>query len=356
MFFSIGLLFPSIAQRDCGTITPANPFIITQKLKDSLNTIKTPNVNNYYLIRIQINVFANDDGSKLAASNKDILRQFQNMANQYAAHNIYFTLMEIKQYNNTDLNNHNASTEYDELNPYRRANCFNIFIHDNLIDDSGGLNGTAYMIPNTNFDISEWGGAITSTTNLTVMGHELGHALGLYHTFESFRGTRKEKVDRSGSCKNCDNNGDNLCDTPADLDIDVNNACEYIGTKLDACGAAYTPMTNNIMAYGPRECRTVFTSGQGENMRYWLQQPQFQSIVAQNILLLPSDNNLRLSYSIGNSIFTAVDFIGICQFNNNNYNVSGTATQQISAKRISLKSGTKLQPSSGRIQITGTPN
>ena len=99
------------------------------------------------------------------------------------------------------------------------------------------------------------------TRNESTFAHELGHFFGLPHTHTK----GDELVDGS----NCTSAGDGFCDTPADPNLNnkVNEDCEYFGTNRDANGAAYTPLTNNMMAYTKFECRTSFTREQ--RLRIW---------------------------------------------------------------------------------------
>ncbi|MCK0203825.1 M43 family zinc metalloprotease [Ornithobacterium rhinotracheale] len=75
--------------------------------------------------------------------------------------------------------------------------------------------------------------------------HEVGHCLGLYHTFE--QAFCKEKIDGS----NCHKCGDKVCDTPPDIGK---------GRKY-----GYKPDMTNIMSYYPY--RDHFTEGQFERMK-----------------------------------------------------------------------------------------
>jgi len=113
-----------------------------------------------------------------------------------------------------------------------------------------------------------------------VLTHEMGHYLGLYHTFQ-------------GGCTNndCLNDGDRVCDTPPDqttarpaCEVEV-NSCETdeddsstnnpfrsiasggIGDQLD--------MRNNYMDYSPLECYNAFTSGQTDRMHWFLDNIRF---------------------------------------------------------------------------------
>ena len=94
----------------------------------------------------------------------------------------------------------------------------------------------------------------------SIMAHELGHWLGLPHTF--------------GSCSP----GDEIADTP---DSSINNLefassakpCPGVGGAVDddfiQCG--HRIMVQNCMDYGWEQCRTSFTKGQAAVMRGWLE-------------------------------------------------------------------------------------
>lgn len=86
--------------------------------------------------------------------------------------------------------------------------------------------------------------------------HEIGHYLGLYHTFE-------------GYCKDCepigtreDCIGDLVDDTPSQKTIDT------LGCNLndDSCPAPGKDPVKNFMGYNPDSCMDEFTVGQGERM------------------------------------------------------------------------------------------
>jgi len=91
--------------------------------------------------------------------------------------------------------------------------------------------------------------------------HEMGHFFSLAHTFDVSGGA--ELVNES----NCATAGDQLCDTPADINpAPVSNTCQWTGSNVDANGDYYTPIIGNIMSYHPAPCKTPFTVGQLNRM------------------------------------------------------------------------------------------
>ena len=100
----------------------------------------------------------------------------------------------------------------------------------------------------------------------TVLAHEMGHYLGLYHTF-------------SGGCtnNNCDVDGDMVCDTPPDNSVRPSAGC---GSPENSChtdtlsGHSHGFFTtdvpdqiSNFMDYGNTACSNQFTQGQADRMK-----------------------------------------------------------------------------------------
>lgn len=98
----------------------------------------------------------------------------------------------------------------------------------------------------------------------SVISHEMGHVLGLYHTFNNI------------SCNNgetdCFNQGDFVCDTPLDVEISQFDAdpvtCERFTNA--PCPAIIPDQDNNIMSYMPPTCLLNFTEGQGYQIRRFI--------------------------------------------------------------------------------------
>jgi gliding motility-associated-like protein len=94
--------------------------------------------------------------------------------------------------------------------------------------------------------------------------HEMGHYLGLYHTFE-------------GGCTNndCSIDGDQVCDTPPDQStaaIACNQMMNSCSTD-DGSGFAtdQNDLTKDYMDYGNVNCMTLFTQGQADLINWSIQ-------------------------------------------------------------------------------------
>jgi hypothetical protein len=87
--------------------------------------------------------------------------------------------------------------------------------------------------------------------------HEVGHWLGLYHTFQGF-----DPV--SAPLGGCKGGGDYVSDTPAEGD--PTNGCPVSPAK-NTCNAAGNDPVHNFMDYSYDTCMTRFTKGQSDRMR-----------------------------------------------------------------------------------------
>lgn len=346
---------PAPPRADCGTPPPTPDKRLPPGALDQTRQKAALPI----CVRVVVTVFADNNGTNRAATDANVRRQFANMANQFAQHTICFILQDIRQVNNTDLNDQVDSTEQAEVFPFRVANVLNIFVHNTL----PGLNGTAYGVVNYNAYLSLSGATIADPDNVSTMGHEVGHVFGLSHTHDDANGL--ENVARSGSCVNCERHGDAICDTPADpnqhtipggtdyLSDNTSVGCVYTGTYSDACGVIYTPSVVNMMAYGRRPCRNQFTNDQGFTMRFWLGGSPFAYIIeADEMVTTPLFGTVNRSS--GSYIDSARDQINVAQIGT--FTVTGTTNQLFQAKRIIWKPGARFTPGLlGRTRATANP-
>ncbi|MFN0175920.1 MAG: zinc-dependent metalloprotease [Saprospiraceae bacterium] len=213
---------------------------------------------NPYVVQIFVHILRNTDGSNAAMSDATLRTNLDRMAAFYRPHNICFTFLGRGFIDNTSWNTSytlSDSTAMFSANP-PHGNTIDIYVHRNGFN---GFGGYAYDIPSFKCSV-----AANASFNFE---HEVGHCLGLLHTFETFSGTLIECPDGS----NCGSRGDMICDTPADFANSQNfgTFCSYTGSQMINCNGndfGYNPPTNNIMSYWT-SCYTQFTNGQGTRMR-----------------------------------------------------------------------------------------
>ncbi len=141
-------------------------------------------------------------------------------------------------------------------------NTINIYFVNSIEKEEGsGLCGYAYLPngPDRAFMQN------ACTVNGTTLSHEIGHFFSLHHTHRTHRDDADNKIEEFVDGSNCEEAGDEICDTPADpkLNLDtVDDNCNYIGEKVDAHNEEYKPDTRNLMSYSRKKCRTRFSEGQ----------------------------------------------------------------------------------------------
>jgi hypothetical protein len=296
-------------------------------------------------IRVYFYIVSDNDGSNSAATPAQVEAEFADIVNDYAPNSLCFANMGYGIIYNTDINNNifaDSSLSAAALNTYLVPNCITIFFQRRLRKVGGGQwGGFAYSIPNTFCSVATGNIGVESTTT-----HEVGHCLGLIHTFENYGGTVYENINGS----NCAGWGDKVCDTPADpfgRACASASGCTYTGSCADANGATnYTPPTNNIMAYWPINAgctATTLTTGQ------FARTNSFMNTNA-GLLGTQSPANNLFGPSIINSSYAFVSAI-------NNVNTNGlveclgNCIVGFSGRKVTLSPGFKASPSTGKVTI-----
>lgn len=217
------------------------------------------------LIRVFFHVFTDDNGANAALTAAQIETEFTSLVNAYNPANICFVKEGQEFIKSTSLNN-NFNADVDtggrSLAPYRISGVINIFYMQVIGGlnkaNGGGYGGITLHIPDTYFLVSAGNVGDNNT-----IGHEMGHALGLLHTFETAHGY--EDIDGS----NASTTGDLVTDTPADPfsyfgdSCYSSTACKYTGTCTDPKGKNnFTPPYSNRMGYWNCVLPFIFTNGQ----------------------------------------------------------------------------------------------
>ncbi len=164
---------------------------------------------------------------------------------------------------------------------YTKA-ALNIYITDTLVNASNtSICGYVGHVPSKAVIVM----ATDCLFNASSLAHEVGHFLSLLHTHGTSNNvSTTELVDGS----NCDTDGDGICDTPADPQLNraaINNFCEYMGSATDINGDVFQPDTYNIMSYSRKACRSHFSKQQMARMFGYY----------QTIKHLFSDSNTKLT-------------------------------------------------------------
>ncbi|MCC5916732.1 MAG: zinc-dependent metalloprotease [Cryomorphaceae bacterium] len=253
-----------------------------------------------------------------------------NLIKDYQEHNIFFDFQPINHINDTYYTWQKDTTI---INAFAQSDGLNIFF--TKINSIG--NSFAIGIPSNSCFIRGIKTFIDTSMNTTkvipqaitsIVSHEVGHMLGLYHTHHGTSGpwnpfpaaTCAELVDGS----NCDTCGDYVCDTPADRygSVDqthINYDCSYNWDSVyslisidsiyeyrafDANGDTINPDRLNIMSFSYVHCYNSFTNGQISRIR---------NVVANSPLLqacLSSGSQFDVASNFDLMIKTTIDDYG----------------------------------------------
>lgn len=191
-------------------------------------------------VRVYFHICQDDNGSNTAATEAQVKKEFNELIADFIPGNICFTSMGLNYVKNTTVNNNPTAAL---IAPYNIPNCLNIYYHNNM----NGVGGSAWTIPSTFCSVTKANLGIGHSTT-----HEVGHCLGMLHTFEPVNGL--EMINGS----NATTSADLIADTKADPFVYNGSSCyktstcTYTGTCKDPNGATnYAPPYSNTMAYWP---------------------------------------------------------------------------------------------------------
>ncbi len=247
--------------------------------------------NSNDLVPIQVHVIQRNDGT--GGLDLNILNNALAQLNTYYANaNIeFFQCAAVNYINNDTYYNFERADSDDDLVSFLTDGAINLFFTGTV--HSFGLHVGGYAsIPNQyqRFVVAE-SGALAGTT---LLEHEMGHIFGLAHTHGQWghslsdcptnptthpsqvwcqgavRYYNSNTDDNNDGINDCEQTGDEVCDTPADPNLNGNvTGCTYTGTVTDYFGDSFSPLMDNIMSYGPNNCINSFTPGQYARIRFW---------------------------------------------------------------------------------------
>ena len=245
----------------CDTEEPAEDYLSQMGVTSYSNSFVQRNVN------IFVHVIRRSNGTG-GLTNSQIYNTLNVLSSDYSNANICFNEIGRNYIHDDFYFNFSSGNFASLINVFPQWNAINIYLLP-----VGITFGRASGIPAKAFVL---GG---NYVNTSVISHEMGHCLGLYHTHS--RGGCNDTLNCTEAINgsNCADCGDSVCDTPADPCLLGNVAanCTYTGSF-------FNPLTNNIQSYTPPNCMTQFTNGQIARIHTMIN----TSPILQNVLNLYS--------------------------------------------------------------------
>ncbi len=146
-----------------------------------------------------------------------------------------------------------------QLSIWPREDYLNIWVVNEIEDNNAqsGIQGFAYFPVDNPVDgivilhnaIGTVGNIKPNTALNRTLAHEVGHYLGLYHTFHTTTSCSAEI--------NCTTQGDRVCDTPPTI----------LAASCSSPACSGTQQVENYMDYTSEACRNMFSQGQKDRMR-----------------------------------------------------------------------------------------
>ncbi len=232
--------------QNCGTPTPKYPRTFSQTFQRGIDTNEKVCINIFFHV-------VRKDNKSTAFTTPSFNAIIANLNKYFSPHNITFKNAGNDFIDETDYLVIDNEDEGKKLAAnFNKTSVINYYIVEKLweFEKDKYVGGTALTIPSNN--------VIVNYTQVlkTASPHELGHTLGLYHTFETYFDVK------NATSSNCTKTGDLICDTP----IDPNKPNNVLNCIYNSYASSNPPLVNNIMSYYSDKCRDRFTEGQVQRM------------------------------------------------------------------------------------------
>ena len=223
------------------------------------------------MVRLFVQVLANDDGSNPAATADQVTNQVQTLNDVFRPWRIQF-VADFQRLHSTrfrHLTNSGDAQDLKRLCNVNPSKQHNIFVTDTPPDELGRSS-----FP-WDSGVLTTGGTVTSSTRFglgqMVLVHELGHALGLWHTHHAYEQWRLNHLCPSCSEAQPNLGGDRCADTaPTPFEPSLVNQYQPIGASDPCTGLPWpAPRVGNYMTDIPY-WDGRFTPQQAGRMHAWI--------------------------------------------------------------------------------------
>ena len=246
----------------CATVMPATTRASIQEWVAAPPAAKTTAFGDTVALTVHI-VGTDQGGGYYPISN--LWKLICQTNERFESTGIYFQLqLPVRYIANSSYYAHDFFTGYTMISSENVAGTVNAY----FVQDASGACG---------YFMSGADGVVIANmcagNNSTTLTHELGHYLGLPHTFYGWEGgtppSVRERVVRTGPLANCSSACDGFCDTDADF-IWYRWPCPAAAVMFDDLGVRYRPDSSLYMSYSLDVCQSRFSPQQMGYMQFVL--------------------------------------------------------------------------------------